>query len=633
MAQPNKAVHGASSSFYSTWGQPKDVDPWGEPKPRTAAPAKPPGVKQAWEFWGREAQQATAGRSAQAWDKHDHGDHYADDESQETYGAEDGWVRQPQSGWYQPQKQSKVTFAHPDSDDGTGTRNVLFPQQRSNIMNSVLNALPQNPYGNYVQGHQVPSKQQHSQTYQYEQRKKEEARHPRQGKAKKNKKDQQSGDWGPDGGWDENGAGWDDGEEQPYPQQGKNKKVQQSGDWGPGDGWDDSGTGWGAGEEEQARHPQQGKAKKNKKDQQRGDWGPGDGWDDSGTGWGAGEEEQARYPQQRKAKKNKKDQQSGDWGPGGDWDDSGTGWGAGGGEQARHPQQGKAKKKKEQSSDWGPGDGWDDNRTRWGNGGSDYGWDGDGGGEHGGEHSGNRGRGQSTHDHGNAWGQSKGNHDRGWDQSNEGHDKARARSGGNRGRSNRGHDKGRAQSNTDHDTGWGDHDQTGGEADNWGAANDSWGDTNERHDWGAVGASGHAGDSKTQVHSTWGGSQQTYSMPSKTMTHAYNGTHAPPSNAPQTSKMNDYTNIKFVESQGKAFAKVQTAIFGRERKAKDRIHWMFSPDKDERVSALMGWIASTEYNLGSYGVSFDDLLLFLRHRYCLPVAQISAKPRTRCVVC
>jgi len=584
MAPPSKvAAHGASS-FYSMWGQPKNVDPWGEPKERIAAPAKPPGVKQAWEYWGREAQQATTGRSAHVRDKYDdHGDHYTDDESQETYGAEDGRSRQPQSGWYQPQKQSKVTLAHPNSDVGAGTRNALSPQQRSNIMNSLVNALPQNSYGNYV-GPQEPPKQKHSQPSQHEQKaKKEEARHPQHGKAKKNKKDQQGGDWGPSGGWDNNETGW-------------------------GNGGNDYGR--------EVRHPQQGKAKKNNKDQQSSDWGPGGGWDTNGTGWGNGGSDygrEAHHPQRGKAKKNNKDQQSGDWGPGGGWDDNGAGGG---------------------------------------NGGSDYGWDDDGRGGQGGERSANRGWGQSSHDHDNTWGQSRSNHDRGWDQSNEGHDK---RSKDNRGQSKRGrqsntdhdtgwgdhgqagrgadkkrgHDKGWAKSNTGHDTGWGDHEQAGGGVDNswesandhWGAANDGWGDTNEHYDWGAAGASGHAGDSKTQVQPTLGGSQPetTYSMPSKTMTHAYNGTHAPPSNAPQTSKMNDYTNIKFVESQGQAFAKVQTAIFGRERKAKDRIHWMFSPDKDERVSALMGWITATEYNLGSYGVSLHDLFVFLRHCYCLQV--------------
>ena len=74
-------------------------------------------------------------------------------------------------------------------------------------------------------------------------------------------------------------------------------------------------------------------------------------------------------------------------------------------------------------------------------------------------------------------------------------------------------------------------------------------------------------------------------------------------------------DIKFVESHGRAFANVQAAIFGRERKAEDRIHWMLSPDSDERVSALMESITATEYSLGSYGVSLHDAFLFLRHCY------------------
>lgn len=95
-----------------------------------------------------------------------------------------------------------------------------------------------------------------------------------------------------------------------------------------------------------------------------------------------------------------------------------------------------------------------------------------------------------------------------------------------------------------------------------------------------------------------------YTMPSKTLAHAYKGTTTLLTNGMPPNKLNEYTNIEFIESRGKAFVPVRNALFGRTRMAKDRIHWMFSPNKDERVSSLLSWIQKVEYQLGSYGVSF-----------------------------
>jgi hypothetical protein len=94
-----------------------------------------------------------------------------------------------------------------------------------------------------------------------------------------------------------------------------------------------------------------------------------------------------------------------------------------------------------------------------------------------------------------------------------------------------------------------------------------------------------------------------YTMPSKTLAHAYKGTATLLTNGVPPNKLNEYTNIDFIESHGKALVPVGNALFGKTRMAKDRIHWMFSPNKDERVSSLLAWIQKVEYSLGSYGVS------------------------------
>jgi hypothetical protein len=96
----------------------------------------------------------------------------------------------------------------------------------------------------------------------------------------------------------------------------------------------------------------------------------------------------------------------------------------------------------------------------------------------------------------------------------------------------------------------------------------------------------------------------TYNMPSKTLAHAYQGTTTSINNGilPRN-EMNEYTNVRFIESQGEALAPVLQAFFGNARLAKDRIHWMFSPDKDQRVASLLAWIQVMSYNLGAFGVS------------------------------
>ncbi|KAJ7638553.1 hypothetical protein FB45DRAFT_786887 [Roridomyces roridus] len=91
-------------------------------------------------------------------------------------------------------------------------------------------------------------------------------------------------------------------------------------------------------------------------------------------------------------------------------------------------------------------------------------------------------------------------------------------------------------------------------------------------------------------------------MPSKTLAHAQQGTTTPLFTGAPRNKVSEGADVQFVDSKGEALKFVHQALFGKGRKAKDRIHWLFSPDKDERVSSLLHWIDLMSYNLGAYGL-------------------------------
>lgn len=173
--------------------------------------------------------------------------------------------------------------------------------------------------------------------------------------------------------------------------------------------------------------------------------------------------------------------------------------------------------------------------------------------------------------------------------------------------------------NPDHDShngNWGD--------DDWGAAghggkggnkrqddaNGAWGSWGDDAGWGAI--QEETEDEETEDthhdHSTaknvWSGNlgDNTYSMPSKTLTHAYKGTTTTLHTALPRSSLSEHANIQFLESKGVAFQPVTNAFFGTTRLARERIHWMFPSDKDERVASLLIWIQTVSYNLGAFGV-------------------------------
>ena len=99
-----------------------------------------------------------------------------------------------------------------------------------------------------------------------------------------------------------------------------------------------------------------------------------------------------------------------------------------------------------------------------------------------------------------------------------------------------------------------------------------------------------------------------YPMPSRTMAYA-NGTAQDPLEvfSPGLSRkhnsMHDYANIKLLESYGEALEPVENAFFGRDRKARERIHWQFPHDKDERVRHALEWLHDFADGVGAFGVS------------------------------
>jgi hypothetical protein len=131
-------------------------------------------------------------------------------------------------------------------------------------------------------------------------------------------------------------------------------------------------------------------------------------------------------------------------------------------------------------------------------------------------------------------------------------------------------------------------------------------------EWGTNGDPRHSRASKTRSSpqappplsaATPGAS---YPLPSKTMAYAMRGekyTKIHDYVMPRK-PMGDYANINFNESHGAALKDLERALYSRSRPAKERIHWAFSPDKDERVASLLAWIQLVSVGLGSFGVRF-----------------------------
>lgn len=108
---------------------------------------------------------------------------------------------------------------------------------------------------------------------------------------------------------------------------------------------------------------------------------------------------------------------------------------------------------------------------------------------------------------------------------------------------------------------------------------------------------------KGRTNSMWSADKSvpsTYSMPSKTLSHAYKGTTS--NLYPGIVPNHKFADAELIESKGEAIMVAESALFGRTRSAKDRIHWMFPSEKDERVVSLLFWIQSMEHAIGTWGV-------------------------------
>jgi len=125
-------------------------------------------------------------------------------------------------------------------------------------------------------------------------------------------------------------------------------------------------------------------------------------------------------------------------------------------------------------------------------------------------------------------------------------------------------------------------------SDGWGSDEDEEGEHNRRV---------HFSPKWSEV---WGGSPR--SIPTKALAHA----HA--QQGIKTTLINDASNVRFAESKGAAFAHVADAFFGNVRLARERIHWLFSPNKDKRVEEMLAWVQKMSFNLGTYGVRYPHLL-------------------------
>ncbi len=144
---------------------------------------------------------------------------------------------------------------------------------------------------------------------------------------------------------------------------------------------------------------------------------------------------------------------------------------------------------------------------------------------------------------------------------------------------------------------WGQHDA-------WGGQDPGWGPINEEDEY-ETDSEEELPPRPPKAHEPWSNKidDPSYSMPSKTLAYAYNDTKAPLNQGKPMDSMQDYTSVQFIESDGAALKPIEQALFGKAQWAKDRIYWMFPPEKDERVSSLLAWIESMSYHLAGFGVS------------------------------
>ncbi|KZV65801.1 hypothetical protein PENSPDRAFT_586245 [Peniophora sp. CONT] len=81
--------------------------------------------------------------------------------------------------------------------------------------------------------------------------------------------------------------------------------------------------------------------------------------------------------------------------------------------------------------------------------------------------------------------------------------------------------------------------------------------------------------------------------------------------------MDLYKAGKFaLADDGEILASLDIPLFNRDRYAKDRLRWLFPPDKDKRVGSILHWIKDVEHGLGAFAL---DLYLDRHERGALIV--------------
>jgi hypothetical protein len=119
------------------------------------------------------------------------------------------------------------------------------------------------------------------------------------------------------------------------------------------------------------------------------------------------------------------------------------------------------------------------------------------------------------------------------------------------------------------------------------------------------------------------------SAPSRTLWYAATGSAS--SVLDGGARAGPHVTIPIIDSGGAALRDAEKALYGRERLASQRIHWMFSPTKDERVASLLVWIDSMSHALATLGVSTgispSGLLLTLHCLRCTSFFTLSSEGR------
>ncbi|KAH8118350.1 hypothetical protein DFH11DRAFT_1540546 [Phellopilus nigrolimitatus] len=109
---------------------------------------------------------------------------------------------------------------------------------------------------------------------------------------------------------------------------------------------------------------------------------------------------------------------------------------------------------------------------------------------------------------------------------------------------------------------------------------------------------GIGNDSAWFTEATNGWDDPAHPMPSKAFALAAEG-RVP---ATRHFRSDDYNkDYRFQESQGDALRFAQRAFYSKDRLARNRIHWLFDPQKDGRVSMLLEWIQQVQYQLATFG--------------------------------